>query len=158
MNALALLESQHHDIEALFDEILRAATLEMKKKLFIKLADSLAIHAAIEEHHFFPAARERRLLGSLEEELAIKSVLGDLLDVEVEDDTFDAKMAALFETVEHHVAAEEKKLFPKVKKVLDGTELEAIGDAMSAEQAELEEQGNAREAVPRGLDKGATFS
>jgi hemerythrin superfamily protein len=158
MNALALLESQHHDIEALFDEILRAATLDQKKKLFIKLADSLAIHAAIEEHHLFPAAREKRLLESLEEELAIKTVLGDLLDVEVEDAAFDAKMTALLETVEHHVAAEEKSLFPKVKKVLDGSQLEAIGDAMSAEQAELEEQGNPREAVPRVLSSGGAPS
>jgi hemerythrin superfamily protein len=149
MNAIDLLESQHHDIEALFEKVLSAASREMKEKFLIRLADSLAIHASIEEHHLFPAARGKGVPESIEEHLAIRSVLGDLLDVEVEDDTFGAKMAALLETVEHHVQAEEKNLFPKVKAVFEGLELEALGEDMSTEQAELEASGNPRQTVLR---------
>jgi hemerythrin superfamily protein len=158
MNAIDLLESQHHEIEALFEKLLSAATREMKERFLLRLADSLAIHASIEEHHLFPATRQKRVPESLEEHLAIRRVLGDLLDVEVEDDTFDAKIEALLETVEHHVHAEEKNLFPKVKAVFDGLELDALGEDMSAEQAELEESGNARETVLREIDEGATLS
>jgi hemerythrin superfamily protein len=141
MNAIAVLELQHHDIEALFDQLLRAATPEMKEKLFVKLADSLAIHAAIEDHHFYPTLREERVAASIEEEQELKGVLDDLHDIEVADEAFNAKIAALLEVVEHHVATEEKNLFPKVKAVLDGKALEELGDAMSAEQVELE-KGN----------------
>lgn len=159
MNAIDLLESQHHEVANLFEKIERARTAQTKEQYFIKLADSLAIHATIEEHHFYPAVREKRtediLLESLEEHLAIKRVLSDLLDVDVEDETFDAKLKVLKEEVEHHVEEEEQDLFPKVKKALDEGELESIGQAMSAEQAELEEKGNPREAVPGEIDKAA---
>jgi hemerythrin superfamily protein len=155
MNAIDLLKSQHHDIEALFEQVLSASTREMKERFLIRLADSLAIHASIEEHHLFPAAHGKQVTESIEEHLAIRSVLGDLMDAEVEDEAFNAKMAAVLETVEQHVHAEEENLFPKVKMAFDGLELEALGQAMGLEQAELEESGNAREALLRELDGGA---
>ena len=77
MNAIDLLESQHHDIEALFEKLLSAASREMKERFLLRLADSLAIHASIEEHHLFPAARQKRVPESIEEHLAIRRVLGD---------------------------------------------------------------------------------
>lgn len=159
MNAIDLLESQHLEVANLFEKIEKARTAQTKEKLFVKLADSLAIHATIEEHNFYPAVKEKKtediLLESLEEHLAIKRVLSDLLDVDVEDETFDAKLKVLKEEVEHHVEEEEQDLFPKVKKLFDEGQLEAIGQAMSAEQADLEEKGNAREAVPGETDKAA---
>jgi hemerythrin superfamily protein len=159
MNAIKLLESQHREVEKLFSQIEKAKDSSKKEELFTTLADNLAVHASIEEHHFYPAVKEKRtediLLESLEEHLAIKRVLSDLLDVEIEDETFDAKLAVLQETVEHHVEEEEGDLFPKVRKILDADELEAIGQAMSAEQAELEEKGNPRDLVPGEVDKAA---
>jgi hemerythrin superfamily protein len=159
MNAIDMLEGQHREVANLFEKIERARGTKTKEQYFIKLADNLAIHATIEEHHFYPAVREKRtediLLESLEEHLAIKRVLSDLLDVDIEDETFDAKLTVLKEEVEHHVEEEEKDLFPKVKKVLDEGQLEAIGKAMSDEQAELEEKGNPRESVPSETDKAA---
>jgi hemerythrin superfamily protein len=140
MNAIEVLELQHHDIEELFEKLLSAATPEMKERLFLKLADSLAIHAAVEEHHFYPAAREGHVAASAEEEQEIKHVLEGLHDIQVGDEAFNAKMAALLAVVEHHVATEEQTLFPKVKAVLDGYALEELGEAMSAEQVELEEK------------------
>jgi iron-sulfur cluster repair protein YtfE (RIC family) len=123
------------------------------------VADALAIHATIEEHHFYPAVRAKRtediLLEALEEHLAIKRVLSDLLDLEVEDETFDAKLKVLKEEVEHHVEEEEQDLFPKVKKLLDAGELDSIATAMQEEQKELEKKGNPRDAVPSETDKAA---
>jgi hemerythrin superfamily protein len=159
MNAIKMLELQHREVANLFEKIEQARKADTKERYFIQLADSLAIHATIEEHHFYPAVREKRtediLLESLEEHLAIKRVLSDLLDVDIDDETFDAKLAVLKEEVEHHVEEEEKDLFPKVKKVLDEGQLEAIAQAMTAEQNELEEKGNPRDAVPGEVDKAA---
>jgi hemerythrin superfamily protein len=159
MNAIDMLEAQHRQVATLFEKIERARSPETKEKYFIQVADALAIHATIEEHHFYPAVRAKRtediLLEALEEHLAIKRVLSDLLDVEVEDETFDAKLKVLQEEVEHHVEEEERDLFPKVKKLLDEGELDSIAAAMQAEQKELEEKGSPREAVPSETDKAA---
>jgi hemerythrin superfamily protein len=161
MNAIELLLSQHREVDELFSKIESTKSADRKSELFDDIADKLAIHAAIEEHHFYPAVRAARtediLLESLEEHLAIKRVLADLLDVSVDDETFDAKIKVLKEQVEHHVEEEESDLFPKVKKLFDKDELEAIGQAMSAEQAELEEQGSARENVRSETDAPASI-
>jgi hemerythrin superfamily protein len=160
MNAIDLLESQHREVEDLFAKIEKAKDATRKEQAFIKLADGLAIHASIEEHHFYPAVRERRtediVLESLEEHLAIKRVLSDLLDTEIDDESFDAKLEVLKEEVDHHVEEEENDLFPKVMRLFDEAELEDLGDAMSAEQAELEEKGNPRDAVPGEVERAAT--
>lgn len=161
MNAIELLESQHREVEDLFEEIEETDDLEAKADLFEQLADKLAIHATIEEHHFYPAVKEKRtediLLESLQEHLAVKRILADLLENDVEDETFDAQLKVLKETVSHHVEEEEDDLFPKVRKVLNKDQLEAVGQAMSAEQAELEDRGSPHEAIPRETEQAATI-
>jgi hemerythrin superfamily protein len=161
MDAIELLESQHREVEDLFSEIEDAGDTAAKTALFEELADKLAIHAAIEEHHFYPAVKAERtediLLEALEEHLGIKRVLADLLKTDADDQTFDAKIKVLKETVSHHVEEEESDLFPKVRKLFDKERREALGQEMSAEQAELEEAGNAREQVPAETDQPATI-
>ena len=161
MNAIELLESQHREVESLFSKIEKARTSASKTKLFEQIADKLAVHAAIDEHHFYPAVKEKRtediLLESLEEHLAIKRVLADLLDLDAGDETFDAKLKVLKEEVEHHVGEEESDLFPKVRAVIDEDQLEAIGQEMSDEQVELEEQGDPRNAVPAETSQAASI-
>jgi hemerythrin superfamily protein len=151
MNAINLLLSQHREVDSLFSKITSAQAKNKKPQLFEELADKLAIHAAIEEHHFYPAVRASPtkdiVLESLEEHLGIKRELADLLDMSADDERFDAAIKVLKEQVEHHVEEEESDLFPKVRKLLDKDQLEAIGQAMSAEQAELEKQGSPRENV-----------
>jgi len=151
MNAIDLLKSQHREVEKLFAALEKAKDAREKQNLFGELADSLAGHATIEEHQFYPAVRAKRtediLLESLEEHLGIKRVLSDLLKIDAKDKTFEAKVKVLKEQVEHHVGEEEKELFPKVKKVLDKEELEAVGEKMKAEFDKLE-AGRPRDAVP----------
>jgi len=152
MNAIDLLKSQHREVSKLFSKLEKASKAADKTELFEEIADKLAVHAAIEEHHFYPAVKAKRtediLLESLEEHLGIKRVIADLLEVSAEDETFDAKAKVLKEQVEHHVEEEESDLFPKVKRLFDKEQLEALGQEMSAEQAELEAEGEPRRSVP----------
>ena len=152
MNAVDLLESQHREVEKLFTQIEKAKGKRDKATLFAQLADDLAMHATIEEQHFYPAVRAKRtediLLESLEEHLGIKRVLADLLEVEAGDETFDAKIKVLKEQVEHHVEEEESDLFPKSKKVLDAKEMADLGAAMEQAQRRIEKRGDPREGVP----------
>jgi hemerythrin superfamily protein len=159
MNAIDMLKTQHRKVEALFSKLEKARDAKKKEQYFIDIADSLAIHASIEEHHFYPGVKARSteelLLESVEEHLSMKRVLSDLLDLDVSDETFEAKCKVLKDLVEHHVEEEEGQLFPKVSKSVDKADLEDIAQAMADEQAQLEEKGNAREAVPSETDKAA---
>jgi hemerythrin superfamily protein len=159
MDAITLLESQHREVDKLFGKIESAKAAAEKQKLFETIADKLAVHAAIEEHQFYPAVKAKRtediLLESLEEHVGIKRVLADLLKTGPGDETFDAKITVLQEQVEHHVQEEEKDLFPKVRKLLNKEQLEALGQEMSAEQATLEQGGKPRTEIPSQIGQAA---
>lgn len=159
MDAIEMLTGQHREVDELFEQIEGSQAADDKWSLFEDLADKLAVHAAIEEKHFYPAVKARRtediLLESLEEHLGIKRVLADVLALDGPDETFDAKIKVLKEQVEHHVKEEETDLFPKVKKLLDRETLEAIAQEMTATQEELMEQGDPREAIPQETQRPA---
>jgi hemerythrin superfamily protein len=150
-DAIAMLEGQHREVEALFAKLEKAGDGAKKKALATELADKLAIHASIEERDFYPAVKAKRtediLLESLEEHLGIKRVLADLMATSPGDDTFDAKAKVLKEQVEHHVKEEEEDLFPKVRKIFDAETLTAIAQQMAATQDELQTKGDPHRAV-----------
>jgi hemerythrin superfamily protein len=154
MDAIEMLKKQHREVAAtfkLYEEKGDRAHKE-KQQIFDSIADALAVHAAIEEKHFYPAVKAKRtediLLEALEEHLGIKRVITDLLKIHSSDDTFDAKVKVLKEQVEHHVKEEESDLFPKVKKILDAGELIKLAEQMQATMTELESEGQPRRAVP----------
>lgn len=159
MNALDLLKEQHDEVDSLFAMIENAKDADKKSELFIELADKLAAHATIEEKLFYPAVKakqtEELLVESVEEHLQIKRILADLLELDVDDDHFDAKLSVMKEEVEHHARdEEEEELFPKVKKLLDKDDLEALGGEMSAMFEELLE-GEPRLNVPSQTGEAA---
>ncbi|MBA3540287.1 MAG: hemerythrin domain-containing protein [Deltaproteobacteria bacterium] len=161
MNALELLTTQHDEVEDLFDQIEKSKSGRMTAELFMDLADKLAAHAKIEETIFYPAVMSRQtedlLLESAEEHLSIKRVLADLLMLDSDDDHFDAKLAVMKEQVEHHAREEEEgELFPKVRKLLDAEELEALGSEMLSAFEEL--MGTQpRASVPRETEAAASL-
>ena len=154
MNAIDMLKKQHREVEKLFSkfEALGDSAAKSKQRVFNEIADALAMHATIEEKHFYPAVKAKRtediLLEALEEHLSVKRIIADLLKLEPSDDTFDAKVKVLQEQVEHHVKEEEGDLFPKVTKVLSASELVELEQQMQATMKVLE-RGQPRDAVPR---------
>lgn len=162
MNAIELLESQHREVEDLFERFEKSDQAAAKRKLVEEISDKLAVHAAIEERHFYPAVKDKQtedlLMEALEEHLSVKRVLADLLDLGPADDTFDPKVKVLKEQIEHHVDEEEEELFPKVAKLLDKDQLEALGQEMTATQVELEAQRKPREAVREETDEAAPLT
>jgi len=153
-DAIEMLKEQHREVETLFKtfEELGENAAKRKQAVFEKIADALAMHATIEEKHFYPAVKAKRtediLLEALEEHLGIKRVIADLLKIDSSDETFDAKVKVLKEQVEHHVEEEESDLFPKAKKVLGKPELTAIAATMQETMKRLMAKGDARKAVP----------
>lgn len=147
MNAIKLLEQQHRLVEKLFAQFEELNDEERKQDAFEQIADNLAVHATIEERHFYPAVRagrtEEDLVEAYHEHLEIKKLLIDAMH-STEEPGFDGKVAALKGAVEHHVEEEEGELFPQVTKLLPSAALEAIGQQMEAEAAELMAAGKPR--------------
>jgi hemerythrin superfamily protein len=139
-DVIDLLTSQHTEVDGLFEQLEtgegpRRATL-------LELGDKLAAHATVEEKIFYPAVMAKEthdlLHESVEEHLAIKRVLADLLAPGIDDDSFKAKLSVLKENVSHHAHhEEEKKLFPLVRKLMNEDERAALGNDVLAMFEEL---------------------
>jgi hemerythrin superfamily protein len=159
MNAIKMLKQQHRQVEKLFKECESADSAESREEAFVKIADALAVHATIEERHFYPSVKDAQtediLLESVEEHLQVKRAIADLLELDAGDEEFQAKVKTLQEDVEHHVEEEESELFPKVETLFDDEALEAIGEAMQETQDELLREGNPRDAIPGETEAAA---
>jgi hemerythrin superfamily protein len=135
IDILELLETQHREVDALLEQLeqrkgdLRAA--------FTELADKLAAHSTVEERIFYPSVMSSEtndlLHESVEEHLAVKRVLADLLTMDLSSDEFAAKLSVLKEQVSHHAHEEEEgRLFPKLRASLDADERAALGNEVLA--------------------------
>ena len=159
LDALDLLRAQHRAVDRLFGEI-QAAKGTSKATSFRELADMLAVHATIEEWIFYPGVQSAEtvelLAESTEEHLAMKRTLADMLDEDVDGETFDAKLSVLQEQVHHHaIEEEEAKLFPKVRAATDDDYRAAMAGAMIALMVELQQKGAPRNDVPAETDEPA---
>lgn len=159
ITVLELLESQHTEVDELIEKL--ETDKGDRAEMFRELADKLAAHAAIEEQIFYPAAMKddlaEMLQEAVEEHLAMKRVLADMLELDPEDDEeeFDAKLAVLKDEVEHHAHEEEEgELFPKLKRTMSQDELVALASECAALFEELMEQ-EPRNNIPAETSRAA---
>jgi hemerythrin superfamily protein len=163
MEATKLLMRQHREVDQLFERFEAAGegARKAKEQVCQKLSDALAVHAAIEEKIFYPATKDARteelLREAVEEHLAAKRIIADLLQTDVDDAQLEARMKVLKEQVQHHVKEEEKELFPVVRKMLERDELEQLGEEMEAMANELVQRGEPRRQVPGQTDEPASI-
>lgn len=141
-DVLELLTSQHEEVDMLLEKLEKGEG--NRRVLFMELADKLAAHATVEEKVFYPAVMAKQtnelLHESVEEHLAIKRVLADLIEMRLDDDTFKAKLSVLKEQVSHHAHKEEEaKLFPKVRAMFSSDERAALGNEVLVMFEELME-------------------
>jgi len=158
MNAIDLLKEQHEEVRGLFEQLEEAEDDDERESLFQELADNLAAHSIIEEKIFYPAAYAQKtkelLTEAVEEHLAIKRILADLLEMLPEHDNFDAKIKVLKEQVEHHVEEEEGELFTAARKELGAEALKKLGAEMKQVFDDAME-GEPSEGVPSQTDEAA---
>lgn len=140
LDAIALLEADHREVEGYFESFEGAETPGQKKLLARRICAALRVHAQIEEELFYPAARKAARDNDLLDEAIVEHAGAKVLIAEIEAmqpgmPLFDAKIAVLGEQVRHHVREEEGELFPKVRE--SGMNIAALGAAMAARKAEL---------------------
>ena len=65
---------------------------------------------------------------SLEEHKQIKALLKQIHNLKSDSEKFDSKLQVLIEDVEHHAEEEEeRKMFPKIRKICSQGELDKLG-------------------------------
>lgn len=138
MDALKLLKEDHEKVKALFGEVEglgdRAST--QRKDLFQQIDRELTLHSKIEETLFYPEFRKRaensdereEVLEAYEEHGVVKTMIGELEDLDPKDETYKPKLNVLKDLVEHHVKEEEGPLFRMAREIFEPEELDAIGE------------------------------
>lgn len=123
-DAIDLLTADHRKVQALLRDYARikeSGSNAQKSDLATTICVEITVHSMLEEEIFYPAVR--RAIGqdelmdeALVEHAGAKDLIDQLQDMEPSDDLYDAKVMVLGEEMRHHIAAEEKQMFPKVKK------------------------------------------
>ena len=140
MNGITLLKEDHRRIKRLFKQYEQAGpkAYRTRERLVREMTRELSVHAQIEETVFYPQVRTRiattedDVLESLEEHHIVKWTLDELEKLPPSHERYDAKVTVLMENVRHHMAEEEKDLFPKVQRALSRRELDDLGEEMES--------------------------
>ena len=166
-DAIVLLKDDHKAVERLFKQFERLvkdeAAPSRKRKVVDEIIEALAVHATIEEQHFYPTVRDRcedlddTVLEGLEEHHVVKWTLSELEDMAPDHERFDAKVSVLIESVRHHVEEEESEMFPLVRDVMGRKALRELGDALVAAKplAPTKPRPKAPDEPPGNLPAGA---
>ena len=150
MKATQLLKEQHRKVEKLFAEIEGGDSDALQE-----LANNLVGHMAIEQEIFYPAVREVKsdlISESFEEHAVAELALKRALELDSEEEQFDARVSVLKELIAHHVEEEEGQLFPAVESKLSADILEDLGRQMQERFEEVVAEGH-EAALPEGFEE-----
>ncbi|MDX2275000.1 MAG: hemerythrin domain-containing protein [Hyphomonadaceae bacterium] len=142
MDAVAMLEADHREVEKMFKAFEAARGDARKAELAARICKSLRVHTEIEEEIFYPAFLEATGEEDMNDEAIVEHDVVKRLIAEVEEmtpgeDFYDAKMKVLSEIIAHHVEEEEEKggMFAQMRK--SNVDLVALGAEMAARKKQL---------------------
>lgn len=162
MDAFKLLQTDHKNVAALFDQLERA-TGKAKLSVFNQIKTELELHTHIEETIFYPALEKPEethdiTLEAYEEHAVVKNLLSELSRARSADDEWEAQAKVLRENVEHHVEEEENELFEKAESVLSEEDREDLGTRMQAEKARKQRGQATKKSGKKSKKSGAKKS
>lgn len=139
MDAIRLIERDHHEVEDLFQQFEQSPTGQPghRQDLAHTIIRELSIHASIEEQILYPAMRRalpdgnRLVQEALDEHQKAKKALAEIDDTDPEDPEFEPRVRALIQDVRHHVDEEESELLPQLRASLPSEELEEMGQRLA---------------------------
>ena len=141
-DAIAMLEQDHREVEAFFDEFEELKENSEKQELARKICVALTVHAELEEQAFYPPAR--KALGKDDEDMideaevehmSAKQLIAEIEAMTPRDKLFDAKVKVLGEYIKHHVKEEEQEMFPKLRET--DMDLEGLAETMADKKMKL---------------------
>jgi hemerythrin-like domain-containing protein len=141
-SAFDVLEEDHREVEEWFDEYdeLKDSDEDRKADLAEKICLALKVHAQIEEEIFYPQARQASqdndlIDEALVEHSTVKNLIGEIEEMEVGEELYDAKIRVLGEMVKQHIKEEEEELFPELQSTK--MDLDAVGKELAERKQEL---------------------
>ena len=149
-DALSLLKADHDKVRKMFREFEKLEDTEEKAQLVRQACTELKVHTQIENEIVYPALREaiedEELMNeALVEHQAAEELISQLEEMQPDDEMYDAKFTVLGEYVNHHIAEEQKEMFPKARKAK--IDLAELGEQIARRKGELlkEEQSAMQE-------------
>jgi hemerythrin-like domain-containing protein len=137
MNALTLLKTDHDKVKRLLAELEPTTErgVKTRQELFATIKGELTVHEIIEEEIFYPELKSHPkardiVLEGYEEHGVVDTLMGELEDLPVDDETWGPKAKVMKENIEHHIEEEEGEMFKQARQVFDDAELEDLGRRM----------------------------
>ncbi|MFN2450579.1 MAG: hemerythrin domain-containing protein [Candidatus Baltobacteraceae bacterium] len=147
MDAIKLLKEDHKKVKALFAEVedLGDRASAQRKKLFQRIDRELTVHSTIEETVFYPEFKSRadnseekdEVLEAYEEHNIVKTLIGELENLDPKDETYKPKLSVLKEMVDHHVKEEETTMFKMAREMFEKDELNELGERLMSAKQEM---------------------
>jgi Hemerythrin HHE cation binding domain len=140
-DALALLKADHRLVHNLFIQYEHAGDISTKQMIAEQVFTALEVHAQLEDHIFYPAYETmtgkngtKLVADSRLAHEHVKELLIELQDIDLDEETFEAKFQELMHTVEQHVAQEEDEMFPEAEQSLADQLADLRDDMMALKQ------------------------
>ena len=145
-DAIALLEKDHREVEAMFEQFEKLESKPEKAQLAAKICLALTVHTTIEEELLYPPAH-KKIEHDLVDEAIVEHNGAKLLIAEIEamkpsEHLYDAKVKVLSEYIKHHVKEEQDEMFPQLRS--SGIDLEDLGEQLMQRKNELLSQMGGR--------------
>jgi hemerythrin superfamily protein len=141
-DAIALLKSDHRQVEGWFSAFEKTRSAQRKQDLATKICTALKVHTQIEEELFYPAFLQAAGEEDIHHEAIVEHDGAKKLIAEIEaatpaDDYFDARVSVLSEMIKHHVKEEEGRggMFAKARQ--SELDLNDLGARLAARKQEL---------------------
>jgi len=138
-DVVALLESQHREVEKLFSRYTQS--VGSGSELVEEIISTLVVHSVAEEEYVYPAVRRRVENGDLaadrayQEQAEAESLMARIDDMAPDDPELRPSMQRLETAITAHVAFEEQDLLPRLRATLSPEESAELADKVnSAEQ------------------------
>jgi hemerythrin-like domain-containing protein len=137
VDALKLLKTDHDKVKKLLAELETTTErgIKTREELFATIKGELTIHEVIEEEIFYPELKSHPrakdiVLEGYEEHNVVDTLMRELEETPVDDETWGAKAKVMQENIEHHIEEEEGEMFKTARQVFDEQELDDLGTRM----------------------------
>jgi hemerythrin superfamily protein len=142
VDAIEMLTEDHENVAAMFEQFegMGDRAKVSKKKLATQICQELIKHTTVEEEIFYPAVRaatkdDDMMDEAIVEHASAKDLINQILEMDADEDLFDAKVKVLQEMIEHHVEEEEEEMFKKARE--SGVDLMDLGQQMAERKQEI---------------------
>lgn len=138
------LRNDHVELKKLLKDMVDTTerAVQTRQTLRQTFADLLMAHSKAEEDVFYQPLRDQKethdiILEAQEEHHLAETVLKEILDLDVSDETWVAKVEVLQESLKHHIEEEEEEIFPKAQKILSSDEAKRMGEAFEEAMSQM---------------------